>query len=157
MSYYTALINAWTGVTQPPTGVSGTGLSSNDTTTQKLAKVNAWTVTGTIPTNFTVTGNQLANCVNYAEFATLDSTQKRQILELCTIPGALLGGSGNTSLLTDGLILATFPTSGTTIANLTGLANAQIQPWWSTPVASGGAGLTSTVTSNDLIAAGGLT
>ena len=157
MAYYTALITAWNGATQPPTGVSGTGLSSNDTTTAKLNKVNAWTVTGTIPTNFYVTGNQLANCVNYTEFATLDSTQRRQILDLCTIPGSLLGGSGNTSLLTDGLIIATFASSGTTISNLTALATAQIQPWWSTPVASGGAGLSGPVSTPDLAAAGGLT
>ena len=50
MAYYTALITAWNGATQPPTGVTGSGLLGGDTTAQKITKVNAWTITGTVPT-----------------------------------------------------------------------------------------------------------
>lgn len=46
MPYYTALQSAWNGTTQPPTGVTGTGLTAGMTTAQKLAAVNAWTVAG---------------------------------------------------------------------------------------------------------------
>ena len=155
MAYYTALINGWNSVTQPPTGVSGTGLSTNDTTTQKLNKVNVWTVTGTIPTSFYVTGSQLVNCINWTEFAALTATQQANLLSLIQVQGPLLGGNSNTSFLVDGMVLAYFTNlSGPTITALTALANAQIQPWWSTSVANGGAGLTSAVSQPDLTAAG---
>ena len=48
MAQYTNLIAAWNGATQPPTGVTGSPLLGGDTTAQKLAKVQAWTVTGAV-------------------------------------------------------------------------------------------------------------
>jgi hypothetical protein len=129
MAYYTALITAWNSSIQPPTGVIGTGLSSAQSTATKLANVNGWTVTGAIPTNFTVVGSDLANCVNWTEFAALTATQQSNLLGLFRIAGPLLGGSANTSLLTDGMILASFPTSGVTIANLTALAKSVTLSW----------------------------
>ena len=49
MAWYTALINAWNGATQPPAGVTGTALTGGMSTAQKLAAVNAWTVVGSVP------------------------------------------------------------------------------------------------------------
>ena len=154
MAYYTALIAAWNGATQPPTGVSGTGLTSGMTTDQKIAAVNGWTITGSIPTVLYATGNQIANCINWAEFNALTAAKQTNVLALCGINGPLLGGSSNTAFLTDGMILATFPTSGPTIGALTALAQATVTPWWQVPVASGGAGLSSPVSMNDCIPAG---
>jgi hypothetical protein len=128
---YTALISAWNGATQPPTGVTGTGLSGGDTTAQKLAKVQAWTVSGSVPTSFYVTGNQLINCINWTEFAALTTAQQNNLLALCQVSGDLLGGSGNTSFLVDGMFLTYFTNlSGPTITALTALAQATVQPFW---------------------------
>jgi hypothetical protein len=49
---YTALINAWNSPTQPPTGVTGSPLLSTDTTSQKINKVNRWTVAAPRPALF---------------------------------------------------------------------------------------------------------
>jgi hypothetical protein len=151
MAYYTALINAWNSATQPPTGVTGTGLNGTMTTGQKLAAVNGWTVTGTVPTVLSITGVQLANCINWGEFAALTAAQQQNLLLLCLQDGLLLGGSSNTSHLLDGMILAYFTNmSGPTITALLALAQGAIQPWWQAN------GYSSAFNSNDLTAAGGL-
>ena len=149
MAQYTNLIAAWNGATQPPTGVTGSPLLGGDTTAQKLAKVQAWTVTGAVPTTFYVTGPQLANCINYAEFKALTATQQANLLALCNNPGSLLGGSANTAFLGDGMILDYFTNkSGPTILALTTLAQATVQPWWQY------AGYTSQIGLQDVQAAG---
>ena len=108
MAYYTALINAWNSATQPPVGVTGTGLTGL-TTEQKIAAINGWTVTGTVPTSLLVTGSQLLNCINWTEFAALTAPQQSNLLALCQVPGQLQGGSGETSFMADGMILAYLP------------------------------------------------
>lgn len=130
MAYYTALINAWNGATQPPTGVTGTALTGGMTTAQKLAAVNGWSVTGTIPTTINVSGSQIANCIDKTEFLALAAQKQSNILTLCNSPGLLLGGSSNTSHILVGLLLDAFSPVGATITNLTALATASIQPWW---------------------------
>jgi hypothetical protein len=129
------------------------------TTTAKLVDINAWVVVGAIPTNIFVSGAQVANCVNWSEFTALSTGQQLQLLTLCAVGGqgsGLLGGSTNTALLTDGMILAFFPSSSKTIANLTALAQGAQTPWWQVSTANGGGGLSSPVGPGDLIAAGGL-
>ena len=158
MATYTALIAAWNAssasVGALPSGVAGTSLFGL-TTAQKIAAVNGWTVTGTIPTTFYVSGAQLLNCINWTEFAALSAAQQSTLLQLCAIPGDLLGGSAETSFLVDGMILAYFTNhSGPTVIALTALANAQVQAWWGVSVASGGGGLTSSVSVADTTAAG---
>jgi hypothetical protein len=131
MSYYTALIAAWNGATQPPTGVTGTGLTGGMTTAQKIAAVNGWTISGSVPTTLYVTGAQVANCINWTEFAALTAQQQSNLLALVAQPGLLLGGSSNTGFLLDGMLLAYFTNhSGPTILALTALAEATAQPWW---------------------------
>lgn len=150
MAYYTALINAWNGATQPPTGVTGTGLTSGMTTTQKLAAVNGWTVSGSVPTSLITSGAALLNCINWTEFAALTTQQQSNLLMLCANPGQLLGGSGNVGLIVSGMFLAYFTNhSGPTITALIALASATVQPWWQVN------GYSSAFNSND-VAAGGL-
>ena len=152
MAYYTALITAWNGATQPPAGVTGTGLTGAMTTAQKLAAVNAWTITGAVPTSFYVTGAQIANCINWTEFAALTAAQQQTLLLLCIQDGQLLGGSANTAHLAAGMILAYFTNlSGPTVTALTALAQATVQPWWQAN------GYTTPIGMDDLAAAGGLT
>ena len=92
MAYYTALQTAWNSVTQPPTGVTGSGLLGGDTTAQKITKVNAWTVTGAVPTTTFTTGDQIFNCVNYPEFKALTAAQQSNVMAMCSTPGQLKGG-----------------------------------------------------------------
>jgi hypothetical protein len=131
MAYYDALVAAWNNATQPPPGVTGTGLLGGDTTAQKIAKVNAWTVTGAVPTVLSVTGNQVLNCINWTEFNALTAQQQSNLLEMCACPGLLLGGTANTTQMVDGMLLAYFTNHvGPTITALTALAQSTVQPWW---------------------------
>lgn len=129
MAYYTALAAAWNNVTQPPPGVTGTAITGGMTTAQKIAAVNGWTVTGSVPSSFFTTGNAVHNCINYAEFKALTATQQANILGMLAVPGSLLGGSGNTSKMIAGMIIDMFPGAGPTIAALTALAQATTQTW----------------------------
>lgn len=138
MAYYTALIAQWP-------------LLTPGTTAAKLAQLNAMTVSGSVPTSFFVTGDQLLNCINYAEFKVLTAAQQNNILAVCRTPGQLLGGSGNTAFLVDGMILDYFPVAGPTVAALTALAKVTATPWWQANGYSG------PFTSPDLVAAGNLT
>jgi hypothetical protein len=117
MAYYDALIAEWPSL-------------SPGTTAAKLAQLNALTVTGTVPTSFFVTGDQLLNCINWTEFAALTAQQQSNLLALCQVPGQILGGSGNTSHMAPGMFIACFSLQGATIAALTALAKGATQPWW---------------------------
>ena len=111
MAYYTALITAWNSGTQPPTGVTGTGLNGGMTTAQKIAAVNGWTVTGSIPSSFFTTGAAILNCINWTELSNLTDAQRKDVLGLCAIQGPLLGGSGETAFVTAGVIINYFTLS----------------------------------------------
>ena len=151
MAYYDALVAAWNSATQPPTGVTGTGLTG-PATSQKLAAINGWTVTGSVPNSFFVTGNQLLNCINYAEFKALTAAQQANLLALCQVPGNLLGGSNNTAFIVDGMFLDYFTNhAGPTITALTALAQTSVVLWWQNN------NYTATISRADLVAAGGLT
>ncbi len=143
MAYYDALIAKWATLTP-------------GTTQQKLDQINALTVTGSVPTSFFTTGAAVLNCINYAEFKALTVQQQTNLLSMLAIPGPLLGGSANTAFMVDGMIIDYFPLAGPTIAALTALAKGTVTPWWQASVANGGGGLSSPVSTNDLLAAGGL-
>lgn len=151
MTNYAPLIAAWNSTTQPPTGVTGTGLNGTMTTAQKLTAVNGWVITGVVPNVLNVSGAQVANCINFAEFNALSSTVQLNILTLCNNVGPLLGGSANTAFLVDGLVIANFTTGSKTIAALTALAQASVTPWWEAN------GFTAPFSTTDLQLAGGLT
>lgn len=150
MTDYTALIAAWNSATQPPVGVTGTGLTGL-TTAQKLVAIDGWTVTGSVPTAFFATGAALLNCINYAEFKALTATQQANLLALCAVPGNLLGGSSNVAFIVAGMFLDYFTNhTGPTILALTALAKGTVTPWWQAN------GFTSPTSIDDLTAAGGL-
>lgn len=130
MSYYTTLITAWNGATQPPAGVTGAALTGGMTTAQKIAAVNDWTVSGSVPTSFSTTGAALLNCINYAEFKALTAAQQANLFALCANPGPILGGSSNAGLIAAGMFLDYFSHAGATIIALTALAQATVQTWW---------------------------
>jgi hypothetical protein len=152
MSYYTALIAAWNGATQPPTGVSGTALTGL-TTANKIIAVNGWTVTGTIPTSAFFTGDAILDCINWTEFAALTATQQLNMLTLCQ-SSSLRSGSASLTHILPGMLLAYFNNTGPTIVALTALAAAQVQPWWQVSVANGGGGLNGPVSQSDVTLAG---
>lgn len=162
MAYYDALIAAWNGATQPPAGVTGTAITGGMTTDQKIAAVNSWTVTGSIPTTVFSSGSAVANCIVWSEFAAItaaapDTVAQKQLrlLTLLNNPGPLKGGSANTGDLLVGMLLDCFAANSQTIANLTAMSKGLTQSWWSAPVANGGGGLNGTqMTLQDAQAAG---
>lgn len=154
---YSALIAAWNLSSASsgalPNGVSGTSLFGLSTSA-KITAINGWTVTGTIPSVITVTGAQVANCINYPEFKSLTDAQKDHILNLLQISGGLLSGSSELSQLLPGMLLDYFPVAGPTITALTALSTTLVQPWWQVSAGNGGGGLQGPVGSNDVIIAG---
>lgn len=115
MAYYDALIAFWPSA--PP-----------GTTQSKLDWVNAQVVSGGIPPTFTVTGSQLMNALDFAEFSTLTAQQQSNILQICNMPSVL--GGANTFV---GKLFGSYYASmlnGTTIAAFVALAKATVTPWW---------------------------
>lgn len=118
MAYYTALQTAWNSVTQPPSGVSGTALSTSMTTLQKVNAVNGWTVIGpAIAPNIPVTN--IINAITTTDFMALTSLQLQQ-LSVVMPPGAetVYAPSGGT---VRGVFGTVFAGKTTTLANLTSL------------------------------------
>jgi hypothetical protein len=144
MAYYDALVAKWATLTP-------------GTTQQKLDQINSLTVTGSVPTTFFTTGSAVLNCINYPEFKALTAQQQSNLFNMLSIQGPLLGGSANTAFMVAGMIIDYFPLAGPTVAALTALAQGTVQLWWQASVASGGGGLSSSVSTNDLLKAGGLT
>jgi hypothetical protein len=130
VAYYDALIAAWNNPTQPPPGVTGTGLAAGMSSETKLGHVNAWTITGAIPASFTATGVDIMNCIDYAEFKALTPVDKQtNILQLCSVTGPQLGGSANVSHMLPGMVVDYFGTSSKTIAALTAFSKTATQTW----------------------------
>jgi len=118
MAYYTALQTAWNSVTQPPTGVTGTALSSGMTTLQKINAVNGWTVVGpAITPNIPVTN--VISSITTTDFMAMTSLQLQQ-LQTVMPPGAttVYAPSGGT---VRGVFGQIFAGKTTTLANLSAL------------------------------------
>lgn len=116
MAYYDAFITKWATFT--------------GTTTQKLLAVNVAVATGSVPATFTCAGADILNAIDWTEFNALATTKQLNLLTMCAVPGGILGGSANTAHMAAGMILASFTTTGPTVAGLTALAKAVVQPWW---------------------------
>lgn len=116
MSTNTTLINAWNNATQPPPGVTGTGLTAGMTTQQKLNAVNAWTVAHPLPA--LVSSTELLNAIQAADFAGLGVNGLSQFQIVVTTP--MVDISANSQIRT---ILATlFSGKTTTLNGITALA-----------------------------------
>jgi hypothetical protein len=146
MAYYDALIAAWNNPTQPPPGVTGAPLTSGMTTQKKLDTVNAWTVTGAIPTSFYTTGDAMLNCIDYNEFKALTQVKQTAILNMLCVTGPLLSGTANSARIVPGMMLDNFPAGSVTRTAMTALAKATTRTWCAVngyPEAqNGGGGLT---------------
>ena len=120
------------------------------TTAQKLAAINALTVTGTIPTTFVVTGAQIMNCLDFGEFNTLSAAQQSIVMQICAVPGTIVSGANT---FTGKLFASYYSTklTGPTITAFIALAQGVVQSWWQAN------GYSSPISANDLAAAGGLT
>lgn len=102
--------------------------SLSGTLDQRLATINAMTVTGSIPTAFAVSGAQIMNCLDVTEFNSLTTAKQTIVLQICALP-TVIGGSSSFV----GKLFANYYSTmlaGPTIAALTALAQATIQPWW---------------------------
>lgn len=146
---YAPLIAAWNAKGALPGGVVGVALTSGMPTATALANLNAWTITGTIPTTFFVTGDQLLNALNFAEFNTLSAPHQTQMLQICATPGQIMGGA---SSFVGGVVVNYYSNvlAGPTIANFTALAKAVVTPWWQIQPSQGGLGFGQPVSLADL-------
>ncbi len=129
MAYYTALITAWNGATQPPTGVTGTALTGL-TTAQKLAAVNGWVVTTSSPKKAVFKPSDILNACVPADIAFLTTAQ-------VTLLSLMLSGSevdGSIGTTVRAAVQAIFSGKTTTLANLGALVapfdNATITQSW---------------------------
>ena len=87
MAYYDALIAAWNSATQPPSGVTGQALLAGDTTAQKCAKVNGWTMTGS-PRAMVIPTYEFYNLILPAEFDALSATQEQLVRDILVLGSA---------------------------------------------------------------------
>lgn len=128
MAYYTALITAWNGAPQPPSGVTGTALTGL-TTANKLAAVNGWTVAAT-PQKAILSPSSILNAVVFADLAGLTQLQVTQLTLL--LQGSSVDASSNTSIRIG--IQTLFAGKTQTLANLGALVapfdTPPPAPWW---------------------------
>lgn len=141
MAYYDALIAKWATLTP-------------GTTAEKLAQINALTVTGAaIP--MIVKTHEIYNLIVASEFAALTAAQQTLVRDILNM-GEVDASAGTR---VRAMIIARFPNGTATFAALSALAqqyDAPQIPWWQGTVAQGGGGLTQPVYLSDLEAAGGL-
>lgn len=103
-----------------------------DTDAQIAALLNAQTSTGSVPTETFFTGNEMFNCIVWSEFEAITAAQQTLLLQVCAIPGNLLGGSASPFIAPFfGTLAAKMPN---TITALVALAQALVTPVWSPPV-----------------------
>jgi hypothetical protein len=123
MAYYDALITAWNSATQPPSGVTGSGLVVGDTTAQKVAKINAWTVNGpAMP--MLVQSTVIYNLIDIAEYTALSAANQAIVNNLLAM--GTLDGSPGTNVRSR--IVAIFPSGTTTFGKLQNLAKTYDTP-----------------------------
>lgn len=132
---YTALQNEWP-------------LLNPGTTAQKLAQLNAMTVTGAVPTLIDIPGTEIFKCLVWSEFTVLTATEQSHLWNLCQMV-SVRGGSASTFVAPFfGTLAARMPN---TITALVALSKGLTQPWWQAN------GYLAPINASDLIAAGGLT
>ena len=130
MAYYDALIAAWNGATQPPSGAAGTAIVGGMTTAQKLAAVNSWTVAGTV-TYSKVQGSDVQNCIVLADWNAITDAQRSQV---GTITGASGGIDPTPGKFAAAVLGSIFAGKATTLNALVALQNSvksgSAVPWW---------------------------
>lgn len=147
MAYYDALVAAWNGSPSPPAGVTGQTLVGQ-TTANKLARINAWTVP-TGAKQITLPPSQILNAIVPADLAALTTAQV-SLLTLLLSGAAVDVSVGTTVRAAIRTIFAGKTTTLNQLAALVAGADAPTQLWWKAN------GYASPIDSNDLVAAGGL-
>lgn len=140
MAYYDALVQKWATLT--------------GTTDEKLSAINALMVT--LPPMKAIVGqSQIINAIDYKALKAMKPEGQKYLCLLLSGPSVDVSiGTPIRQALQD-----LFSWSSATLANFDALFSpfdAPQAPWWQTPVAQGGGGLSKPVSSTDLVAAGGL-
>jgi hypothetical protein len=113
VAYYDLLIAKWPSVT-------------GANVTAKLANLNGQTVTGAVPSAFTVTGSDIYNCLVGSEWTALTAANQQNVRDIFNLPTVHLGTAATAQIA----LLAIFGAGTATRANLVALAQATSQPWW---------------------------
>jgi hypothetical protein len=127
MAYYDALIAAWNSVTQPPAGVTGSGLLAGDTTAQKCTKINGWTMAGAA-TKMLVQATDVYNLIVLSEYNALSAANQTAVNNLLAM-GVLDASPGTT---VRSRFIGIFPSGTQTFAALSNFAkgfDAPTQDW----------------------------
>lgn len=143
MAYYDALITKWATLTP-------------GTTAAKLAQINALAVATGVPAKAMLAPSAILNACVAADLASLTTAQVTLLTLL--LQGSQVDASVGTTVRAG--IVAVFTGKPTTISQLGSLVapfDSPTLPWWQTPVAQSGGGLSGPVTQADLTAAGNLT
>lgn len=142
MAYYTALINEWATIT---------AANPSFTTAQKLAAINALTVSNVPLTVWHATNQQIFECIVFSEFTGLSQANRMEIWAMLSGDFPKLGGA--TSALSQIVVIMTSSACPLTYANFVGLSQliAGTSPWWQAN------GYPAAISIGDLAAAGNLT
>jgi hypothetical protein len=128
MAYYDALIAAWNNPTQPPPGVTGTGLSGTMTTDQKLVAQNGWTMVGPA-VKMVVQATDVYNLINLTEYNALSAANQTAVNNLLSM--GMLDASQGTTVRSR--FVAIFPSGTQTFTALSNFAkqfDSPQTPWW---------------------------
>jgi len=117
MAYYDALIAAWNSATQPPSGVTGQGLLAGDTTAQKCAKINGWTMLATIPAGPIVPTWELYDAIVVTEYDALTAGNQTIVDNILSMGNVNCASGSNARRR----LLAIFPAATVSNTNLTSL------------------------------------
>lgn len=98
----------------------------------RLASINAMTITGTVPTQFSVSATDLYNAFDPGEWIIIANDPAGhplglRIKELLALPGLIPVGSGTIANI---YLFNAFAGSPATLLKLAALAVGQVQPWW---------------------------
>ena len=127
MAYYDALIAAWNSATQPPTGVTGTGLVAGDTTQQKITKINGWTMAQP-PVTALVPAWQIYDEIVVTEYDAAPAASQTIVNNILAMGNVNCASGSNARRR----FLAIFPSGTTSNTNLINLFNsiyAPIRDW----------------------------
>lgn len=127
MAYYDAFIAAWNnGATALPSGASGTLFLAGDTTEQKLAKLNAWTIQQQgaviVPTY------KIYNAIVPADFTSLTAANQQLVRDILGM-GTVDASSGTN---VHAVLASVFAGKTTTLSNFAALIATFVVTisWW---------------------------
>jgi hypothetical protein len=124
VAYYDNLIAAWNSATQPPAGVTGSGLVAGDTTAQKVAKINGWTMVPTVPAGTLVPAWELYDNIVVTEYDAAPAASQAIVNNILAMGNVNCASGSNARRR----LLAIFPSGTTSNTNLTSLFGSVYTP-----------------------------